>query len=846
MPRIWLAGLLSKRRREGGSRTRKLAKMSGGKATTRKPPSSPSKTPKPSGTTVATQIKAGSSVICKGTFGSSKPFIVSKIASDTKKVQQVYDKAKPTKPAYPLAKCSLAPTVTPIKAGETVKCKGTFGSSKPFMVSKVAANAKGIRQVYDKANPAKPAYPEASCTAEAAGTEVKSTPDINGTAILNNYKVSCSKGMMGGVDTFVVSKIENKNGIDFVTGVLPDPKKTKVSYDVKKAKCILAGNFGTAPDSKKATIKATKSIVKCSSGTFKKTLSEPFKVVDITGLKGSQMVFKTKGDTKTAFKSTACTVQGANVSLDNTNAGSAPADNTNAGSAPAEPVVVGSVIPAPPPNAPPPPAENTIELTLKASEKEIASPAFKNAFTKATDGEKIDAIYDKEPDGTIKVLDPPMTGGRRRTMKGGAPKTAEEIAASKAASQQKKAAQKGTQKAASQQKKANAKTAKAAGMRQVSANLFSNSTTPAPKVKVAKTAEEIAASKAASQQKKATQKATQKAASQQKKANAKTAKAAGKATVPAAPNAAPNAAPAAPVVGLTPTVTNQQIIIETKDEIDPKTVEKKLEQSSYFKAKGTNVLPNRPSDPTPDAGSVQSNATPVSTGNGSLENGTTQKKQTKGAKGDTQQLAAINSSEGNKPFDFASLKLNPGKPVELKGNQLLSRFTSLSPGQIIHDLGDTETGTIYSEFAILDDGAIRVYRITGQKAQISSVAQAKANQMQLEEIMTGEGGYEKLYYDLETMLKRVTEDNKTYASKIASYKAAIAKINPSDPDAAHETERLEEIVSTLVKGLEQRRLEEARINKSLMGLKAGMNAIRMKSRGLAGGGKGRRHSRSRR
>jgi len=293
-------------------------------------------------------------------------------------------------------------------------------------------------------------------------------------------------------------------------------------------------------------------------------------------------------------------------------------------------------------------------------------------------------------------------------------------------------------------------------------------------------------------------------------------------------------------------VTNQQIIIETKDEINPKAVEQKLEQSAYFKAKGTNVLPNQPPDPTPDAGSVQSNATPVSTGNGSLKNGTTQKKQTNEAKGDTQQLAAINSSEGNKPFDFASLKLNPGKPVELKGNQLLSRFTSLSPGQIIHDLGDTETGTIYSEFAILDDGAIRVYRITGQKAQISSVAQAKANQIQLEEIMTGEGGYEKLYYDLETMLKRVTEDNKTYASKIASYKAAMAKINPSDPDAAHETERLEEIVSTLVKGLEQRRLEEARINKSLMGLKAGMNAIRMKSRGLAGGGKGRRHSRSRR
>jgi hypothetical protein len=865
-------------------------------------------------------IKAGATVTCKGMFGTSKPFVVASVKADKKGVRQVFDKAKPTVAAYPEAKCTVgaaAAPVVPIKAGATVTCKGMLGSSKPFVVAKVEADKKGVRQVFDKAKPTVAAYPEAKCTVAAAVAPAK--PITPGATVI-------CKGMLGSSKPFVVGSVKaDKKGVrqvfdaakptvaaypeakcavapskfkkgDMVqcttaTGgrttplsvtdpdkfVLTDPKTRKVFKTYKPATCAVAGNIrpgatvkckGMLGSSKpfvvgsikidakgvsqvydKANPKTVYAEAKCtkvdplpkavaikagSSVTCKGMFgtSKPFTVAKVEAdKKGVRQVFDEAKPTKAAYPEAKCTVvpgsesAGTDDSVTDPTTGNAGTGNAGTGNNATDPTVsptvtaipvsVGEVISAPPPTAPPPPAGNTIALKLPmASEQDVTSNKFNAAFFKAT-GQHVNAVYRKKPDGTVKVLNAPAAapaagGGRTRKMRGGAPKAPKAPKAAKpvkplTAEQQ---AKKNAGIAASKTKKASAppKQAKMTPQQKAAQKAAQKGMTPQQKMNAQKAAQAQARAAKPAKPPKLSKNAKRQAALNKTRSNI----AAGKGPTTITRN---NANTNAAYAQLSGKKEAKSITIETKGPIDPKAVEKPLEAELKKIGLPANVSPVAPPDPTPD--------TPA---DANASKGTT--------------FAAANHKDGDTPFDFASLAANPGKPIELKGKQLDSRFQGLGRGQILHKISDAQSGVEYSEFAVEDPdaGGLRTYRVVGTPSQIAAGSKTIANRIQLEEIMLGPGGYVTLLRDLQDEQARKDGDIKFFQDKVATYKASIEKLDPKQRKALGVT------IPRLESALKVRTNEMSGLKRDIMSFQAARNAAAsmgapLTAAAAAGGGK---------
>jgi hypothetical protein len=573
-------------------------------------------------------------------------------------------------------------------------------------------------------------------------------------------------------------------------------------------------------------------------GTF--GTSKPFTVAKVEAdKKGVRQVFDEAKPTKAAYAEAKCTVvpgsensgegdagtgnagtgnAGTDDSAGTGNANTPVTDSTgvnNSATVTATPVSIGEVISAPPPGAPPPPAANTIKLKLPAaSEQDLAGSKLKNAFRKI--GEEVNAVYNVRSDGTVKVLNSPAAGGgRTRKMRGGA--TPEQLAARKA----KKATAKAAKPAAAPKAVNPAKAAKAAKKTAKAGKPL----TPEQQAKrnagiaASKTKKASAPPKQAkmTKEQKAAQKAAQKGMTPQQKMNAQKAaqaqaragkppkvKVKGKQTQMKGPNTNVGPVNLNAIGELSAKKEPQTIIVETKDKINPAQVEKQLEGALAGVGLKADVLPVAPPDPTPETSASDVNASTSGT------------------------FAAAGHKDGDKPFDFASLAANPGKAVELKGKQLYTRFPTLGPGQIIHNLGDTQSGISYSEFAVDDDG-LRIFRVVGTPSQIAASSKTVANRIQLEEIMTGPGGYVTLIRDLEDEEARLKGAINFYQTRIASYEASLGKMTPK------ERKPIQDRLPGLTKSLNNNQSQLAEVQRHIMSFRAARNAAAAMGAPLSGG-----------
>ena len=611
-------------------------------------------------------------------------------------------------------------------------------SSKPFKVAKVAADKKGVQQVFDEAKPTKPAYPASKCTVMAA---------------LSANSVKNSTGELLKVEDEVICK-----------------------------------------------------------GTF--VSSKPFMISKIDqDKKGKPQVW----NNKTAYASTKCTLQSRADSAGSENGSSTGSENGSStvseSSEGAPPPPIGATIEAPPPGTPPPNAQNTIQLKLKSTEKELGGTAFNAAFKRAT-GINVNAVYQKKPDGTMKVLNAPVSvGGRRRTMKGGAfdSPTASSLAKSKKAPK----APKALKVKAAKPPRPGAKPVNAAKQAQINASKAASKlkkgqkgvpgvSTKTKKVKVNKATAQGAALNA---------NRTRLAASYGTPNNPNN-----EFVPPPRLNNGNNAfeplppaqnyaqLEAAPLSTKTEPVT---ITVETKGPIDPVEVEKLIEADPYFKLKGANVATVPPPDPTPDTtpppANIGSTPPPNST-QGMGSNGT----QGTG-------FTSANSSTGNAPFDFRAIDANPGKPIELKGAQKYTQSHAVEPGQIIHGLEDVKTGVKYSEFQIDDDGATRTYRVVGTPEQIIRGSRSVAGKIALEEIMQGPGGYEALLRDLTDREGWIKRDIAFLGDILERYKLSRSTLDRSQQRI------IDDLIPQLKGAIANREGEQTSIQKHKIGLQAGVN-----------------------
>ena len=342
-----------------------------------------------------------------------------------------------------------------------------------------------------------------------------------------------------------------------------------------------------------------------------------------------------------------------------------------------------------------------------------------------------------------------------------------------------------------------------------------------------KTEQEIKASKAA-------QKATQQAAAAQKKVNAKAAKAAGKAAAPAGsakpPMGAVPAAPAGsakPPKGAVPAAPTgkpaagkpvasgytQFNVVTTVPVVDPKKVAPFLQKNA--RTKSLTVLNAHPSVPASIVSARGSTAKASKGSTGSM-----------GAA--SSKLVALGDPVGNRPFDFRALMAKPGTPVELRGAQLSTRVPFLGPGQMIHGLADQATGVIYSEFAV-DDNGLRIFRIFGTPQQIAAGSKTLVAKVQLEEIMTGPGGYMTLLRDLQDEEIRVKGSIQFYEGRISSYEASLNNLEP------HEQRPLKSRIKRLQVSLQRSQQELVEIAKEVVGFKAASQKAAAMGAPLKGG-----------
>ena len=271
----------------------------------------------------------------------------------------------------------------------------------------------------------------------------------------------------------------------------------------------------------------------------------------------------------------------------------------------------------------------------------------------------------------------------------------------------------------------------------------------------------------------------------------------------------------------------KDIIIETKGYIDPASVQKALQAGLAKIGLSVAVSKIAPADPTPNSGAPAGTA-----GDQKGIPGTARDQQrTPGAE---PKLASINVA-GDKPFDFASLVANPGIPIELKGRQLYSRFPTLGPGQVIHNLGDTQSGVSYSEFAVDDDG-LRIFRVVGTPSQIAAGSKTIANRIQLEKITTGPGGYVTLLRDLDDEEARLIGTKGFYQGRIASYEASLPSLD------AKEQKPIRMRLDPLRKSLKRTIADIDGIQKTKIAFKASRNAAAAAGAPLSGG---RRNTRRR-
>jgi hypothetical protein len=279
------------------------------------------------------------------------------------------------------------------------------------------------------------------------------------------------------------------------------------------------------------------------------------------------------------------------------------------------------------------------------------------------------------------------------------------------------------------------------------------------------------------------------------------------------------------IAALSATKEPMNVLVETEGPVSPAAVKAKLDAS--LKSYGASTDPTPKADPTADSPEAAAALVAAEKASGLDKNDSR-----------SATFAAADHKAGDKPFDFASLAANPGVPIELKGRQLYSRFPTLGPGQIIHNLGDTLSGVSYSEFAVEDSdaGGMRIFRVVGTPSQIAASSKTVANRIVLEEIMTGPGGYVTLLRDLDDEEARLQGTIRFYENRIASYEASAGKMKDEK-----EKKPIQDRLPGLTRSLTNNQAQLAEVQKHIRGFRAARNAAAFMGAPLASTGGSRRH-----
>ena len=124
---------------------------------------------------------------------------------------------------------------------------------------------------------------------------------------------------------------------------------------------------------------------------------------------------------------------------------------------------------------------------------------------------------------------------------------------------------------------------------------------------------------------------------------------------------------------------------------------------------------------------------------------------------------------------------------------------------------------------------MRIFRVVGTPSQIAASSKTVANRIQLEQIMTGPGGYVTLIRDLEDEEARLQGTIRFYQSRIASYEASLPNLEPK------EKKPIQQRLPGLKQSLTNNQAQLAEVQRHVMGFKAARNAAAAMGAPLSGG-----------